>query len=344
MENEKLNNLLKTQKILVQKGDYQESLNKCCEIIQKIISFPKEKQYEILSSILSQKNQFLYIIFGIYQYLIQNQFILNSDNQTKIKYYELLLTTLKKNKDKSLEFQTDKENLISKLEKENYNIEEIEKIINLISLYPIENNRFNTINNNNSKLYNEEILITNGSKNSYIMLSDQSLMTQNFSSPMVKNGNSFNLEGRKEKNNKLTNMKDKNKNENLSKKYKPNRNLPYIIINFVANFNSKQIIEKIENLMNEINFNLLCKIKDNQFENIKVFEYKDKNCLKIIYKKLCLKNKENLQFYITTILKRDENDFSSGVNSFVHDKYERTLLIRTIKGNEKESSEKIFKY
>ena len=43
MENEKLNNLLKTQKILVQKGDYQESLNKCCEIIQKIISFPKEK-------------------------------------------------------------------------------------------------------------------------------------------------------------------------------------------------------------------------------------------------------------------------------------------------------------
>ena len=96
MENEKLNNLLKTQKILVQKGDYQESLNKCCEIIQKIISFPKEKQYEILSSILSQKNQFLYIIFGIYQYLIQNQFILNSDNQTKIKYYELLLTTLKK--------------------------------------------------------------------------------------------------------------------------------------------------------------------------------------------------------------------------------------------------------
>ena len=166
MENEKLNNLLKTQKILVQKGDYQESLNKCCEIIQKIISFPKEKQYEILSSILSQKNQFLYIIFGIYQYLIQNQFILNSDNQTKIKYYELLLKTLKKNKDKSLEFQTDKENLISNLEKENYNIEEIEKIINLISLYPIENNRFNTINNNNSKLYNEEILITNDSKNS----------------------------------------------------------------------------------------------------------------------------------------------------------------------------------
>ena len=343
MENEKLNNLLKTQKILVQKGDYQESLNKCCEIIQKIISFPKEKQYEILSSILSQKNQFLYIIFGIYQYLIQNQFILNSDNQTKIKYYELLLTTLKKNKDKSLEFQTDKENLISNLEKENYNIEEIEKIINLISLYPIENNRFNTINNNNSKLYNEEILITNGSKNSYIMLSDQSLMTQNFSSPMVKNGNSFNLEGRKEKNNKLTNMKDKNKNENLSKKYKPNRNLPYIIINFVANFNSKQIIEKIENLMNEINFNLLCKIKDNQFENIKVFEYKDKNCLKIIYKKLCLKNKENLQFYITTILKRDENDFSSGLNSFVRDKYERTLIIKTIKGNEKESKNQIIR-
>ena len=97
--------------------------------------------------------------------------------------------------------------------------------------------------------------------------------------------------------------------------------------------------------MSNINFILICHIKENQFENVSAYEYKENNCFKNIINNCFKKNKENniQQFHITIILKRDENDFSSGVNSFVHDKYERTLLIRTIKGNEKESSEKIFK-
>ena len=340
MESDKLNSLIKSQKQFDLNLNPKENLKKCYEIIQMIKNLSNESQYNILSSILLNQNQSLYIIFGIYQYLIQNK-ILNSNNEILIKYYQLLLHCLKKNKEKSLLSTKEIEYLISILEKKNYeNLNEINGAINLIPLNPLENNRCNTVNDNNLKSFNDEILITNGSKNSYIMLSDESLMTQNISN-RGKNGiNYLNNEEKIEKKNKMNEKKEKN---NLSNKYKPNRNLPFIIINFVANYNSKQIIEKIETLMNEIHFNVLNKLKENQYESIKVYEYNEKNCFKICLKQCCFKKYQNLQFHITIILKRDENDFSSGLNSFVGDKYERTLLIKTIKGNKKESVNQIVK-
>ena len=340
MENEKLNILLKSQKNLDLNLNQEDNLKKCYEIIQILITLPNEKQYDILSSILLQKNQSLYIIFGIYQHLIQNKYILNSNNEILIKYYQLLLHCLKKNKENSL-LTSDKEYLISILEKKNFeNIKEINEAINFISLNPLENNRFNTINNNNSKIYNDEILITNGSKNSYVMLNDQSLMTQNISKGGKNGINYLNNEEKIVKKNKMNEKKEKKNPSNI---YKPNRNLPFIIINFVANFNSNQIIEKLQTLMNEINFNVLKILKENQYESIRVYEYNEKNCFKICFKKCSCKKYHNLQFHISLILKRDENDFSSGLNSFVGDKYERTLLIKTIKGNEKESVNQIVK-
>ena len=340
MENEKLNILLKSQKNLDLNLNQEDILKKSYEIIQILITLPNEKQYDILSSILLQKNQSLYIIFGIYQHLIQNKYILNSNNEILIKYYQLLLHCLKKNKENSL-LTSDKEYLISILEKKNFeNIKEINEAINFISLNPLENNRFNTINNNNSKIYNDEILITNGSKNSYVMLNDQSLMTQNISKGGKNGINYLNNEEKIVKKNKMNEKKEKKNPSNI---YKPNRNLPFIIINFVANFNSNQIIEKLQTLMNEINFNVLKILKENQYESIRVYEYNEKNCFKICFKKCSCKKYHNLQFHISLILKRDENDFSSGLNSFVGDKYERTLLIKTIKGNEKESVNQIVK-
>ena len=344
MENEKLNTLLQSQKNYNLNLNQEENLKICYKIIQNIITLPNETQYNLLSSILLENNQSLYIIFGIYQYLIQNKYILNSNNEILIKYYQLLLHCLKKNKEKSSPFTSDKEYLISILEKNNFeNIKEINEAINsinLIALNPLENNRTNTIYNNNSKIYNDEILLTNGSKNSYLMLSDQSLMTQNISNEGKNGINYLNNEEKIENKNKMNEKKEK---KNSINKYKPNRNLPFIIINFVANFNSNQIIEKIETLMSEIHFKVLNTLKENQYESIRVYEFNEKNCFKICFKKFSCKKYQNLQFHITIILKRDENDFSSGLNSFVCDKYERTLLIKTIKGNEKESVHQIVK-
>ena len=119
MENEKLNILLKLQKNFDLNLNQEDNLKKCYEIIQILITLPNEKQYDILSSILLQKNQSLYIIFGIYQHLIQNKYILNSNNEILIKYYQLLLHCLKKNKEKSLLSTKEIEYLISILEKKN---------------------------------------------------------------------------------------------------------------------------------------------------------------------------------------------------------------------------------
>ena len=343
MENEKLNNLIKIHDNYILNGNYQDCLITCFEIIQILIPLQKNIQYNILSQILLSKNQYLYVIFGIFQYLIHNKYIISFDNETQIKYYKLLLLSLKNNKDTSKDFILEKNRLISILEKDNLNIIEIEREINSIQIVNISNNHHNL-----SKLYNGElILTTTASKNSYMILNDQSIITQNITSPLEKSITAFNFEEKKEKNNQLNNnINNQNQNEN-SKKYKPNRKLPFIIINFVANFNSNQVIEKLENLMENINFFLLCHIKETQFENISVYEYKENNCLKNIFgncfQKKNKENNNNIQFHLTTILKRDENDFSSGVNSFVHDKYERTLLIRTIQGNEKKTTEKIFK-
>ena len=96
MENEKLNTLLQSQKNYNLNLNQEENLKICYEIIQNIITLPNETQYNLLSSILLENNQSLYIIFGIYQYLIQNKYILNSNNEILIKYYQLLLHCLKK--------------------------------------------------------------------------------------------------------------------------------------------------------------------------------------------------------------------------------------------------------
>ena len=79
MESDKLNSLIKSQKQFDLNLNPKENLKKCYEIIQMIKNLSNESQYNILSSILLNQNQSLYIIFGIYQYLIQNK-ILNLNN------------------------------------------------------------------------------------------------------------------------------------------------------------------------------------------------------------------------------------------------------------------------
>ena len=45
-----------------------------------------------------------------------------------------------------------------------------------------------------------------------------------------------------------------------------------------------------------------------------------------------------------TILKRDENNFEMGINSFLNDVYERRISIKTIKGNQKKAILSIVKF
>ena len=64
-----------------------------------------------------------------------------------------------------------------------------------------------------------------------------------------------------------------------------------------------------------------------------IFEYHPKNCcenIKCIFTKKFIRN----QFQVITILKNNENNFSTGINTFLNDINERKLSIKSIKGNE----------
>ena len=80
-------------------------------------------------------------------------------------------------------------------------------------------------------------------------------------------------------------------------------------------------------------------------DNINIFEYYPKN----IFEKLsyCLANKRGLiknVFQVVAILKKDENNFTSGLKYYLNDNYERKLCIKTIRGREKNVINFIIKY
>ena len=80
-------------------------------------------------------------------------------------------------------------------------------------------------------------------------------------------------------------------------------------------------------------YKLICNIKNTEYENLNIFEYHPKNCcenLKFICKRKFVRN----QFQVLTILKSNENNFSTGINTFLNDINERKLSIKAIKGYE----------
>ena len=117
------------------------------------------------------------------------------------------------------------------------------------------------------------------------------------------------------------------------KKYKPDSNLPLVIISVSANLNKNQFLELIKNIFVKLKYRILCCIKDNEYENLNIFEYHSKNCCENL-KYLCKKKFPRNQFQVLTILKSNENNFSTGINTFLNDINERKLSIKAIKGNE----------
>ena len=60
------------------------------------------------------------------------------------------------------------------------------------------------------------------------------------------------------------NTYDQKKNEikQILKKYKANSNLPLIIMSVSANLNKYQFLELIKNIFIELNYKLVCNVKD----------------------------------------------------------------------------------
>ena len=104
-------------------------------------------------------------------------------------------------------------------------------------------------------------------------------------------------------------------------------------------------MDLIESTFSKLNYRNICTIKSNSRDNINVYEYNPKN----IFERLlfCLSNKRAFiknVFQVITILKKDENNFTSGINYYLNDNYERKICIKTVRGTEKNVINFIIKY
>ena len=142
------------------------------------------------------------------------------------------------------------------------------------------------------------------------------------------------------------NSSDNKKNVEIKKllrKYNANNKFPMIILSVSANLNSNQFLNLLNENFEKNNFYNICTIKNTDRDNFKIYEYQSKNCFKNIFSTICKNNNSKIQFQVMTILKRDENNFNMGINSFLNDSYERKITIKTIKGNQNNVIKSIIK-
>ena len=126
-----------------------------------------------------------------------------------------------------------------------------------------------------------------------------------------------------------------NNEKNIVKKFKPNSTLPMIIISVSVNVNPYQFLILINQTFNKFNYNNISTLRENEYENLRIYQYVPKNCCDYISeffntKGKCVRN----QFHVYSSLKRDENNFNSGISTVLKDTYERKIAIKSVKGIE----------
>ena len=317
-----LKDLLKQEKTLRTSKNNTESLAKCIEIITYIENSPSDTIYSTLSSIISAKNQSIYVIFGIYQHLLEKTKFLENDS-IKNKYLKLLESSLKSNKDKSIDYLSEKKTILDYFNKKEFDL--IEKTILNINLDINSNQTYFNTSHYNKTLSKEDVMITASSKNNYVLLADQSMITSSNSN----NAKSVDIDDNR---NNINNSKEINNNKD-HKKFKANMKLPYVLFIINVNLNSAQVIELVNSLMKKISCLNVFKLKENKFEYVSI--YKAHN--------LFFCKKEETIFHLTIILENDENNFSSGTLNILNEN-ERKIYIKSIKGNDNKIQKKILKF
>jgi len=323
-----LKKLLKEEKEHREKQNNYECLQTCLSIMNIIESKSENNKFEIISKLFLYSNQSNYVKLSLIYSLIKNKSFINNEI-TKGKYYKLLIDSFSKGKDK--EFQTEINQIKKLYEKSNSNnFLEIDKYISdFVPKMPYKHN--NTLDN-----------ISGG---------ESSIMKLNFNTDLV--GNNVKSKGQtsyevmiSESNEdihdtiskiNIDNDKKISQMKYLLRKYKPDNQLPLIIISVSVKMNSNQFMNGLNNTFEKYNYRNICTIKDTDKDNIRVYEYRSKNCISNLFSKISCKNKNKNQFIVYTNLKRDENNFDTGINSFLSDTYERKITIKTVKGN-KESA------
>ena len=334
-------------KLLILEQEYRDKennldcFNTCLNILEEIKLFSDNKKFDIISKLFLFENQSNYVRIHLMYELFQNNNFINSLS-IKRKYYKLLIDSL--NIGNATDLLNEKNEIIKLYDKcELNNFEEIDKyIVNFVSNISNINNDINyaikdKLTFRKTKSFINELKI----KPTTIESSDKILDSQDTINPQSCVQTSFeDINSGRQSDFNVSVQKiispsenERNKIKQLMRKYKPNQNLPMVIITVSVNLNKNQFLKLIENIIIKMKYKLICNIKDTEYENINIFEYHPKNCcenLKYIFKRKFIRN----QIQVLTILKTNENNFNTGISSFLNDTSERKLSIKAIKGNE----------
>ena len=341
MEDNKLDELLKQEKEYREKKENKKCISCIKEIIQLIKNQKEEEKFNIISKLFLYKDQSNFTKMSVFNDLLKNQLFINKN--TKKKYYQLLIESFDKNEIKDNLEQTNK--IKELFEKNNSN--DFEEIDMFLELFFAEKENKNETENFNEDLGDKDFFDFNKNEfntNRNLYDTDNSLnnplSTKNSSVSDGLRKNSF--DGINNNNNYIledfnNNMSDSNmtNDKNIVKKYKPNSTLPMIILSVSANLNSYQFLILINQTFNKYNYNNISTLRDNDYENLRIYQYIPKNCCDyfseiINTKGKCIRN----QFHVYSSLKRDENNFNNGLNQILKDTYERKLAIKSVKGIE----------
>ena len=346
----KLKELFSKEQQFRESKSFIECLGECVKIIEHISKFKEEEIYDYISKIFVFKNQSNYVRIGIIFHLTFSNYIhINDNNNIKRKYYQLLIDSFKND---TINDKEEEKNNIIKLyeESELTNFKSLDSyIITLDSIFlkekskssdmvlfsSSENNKnimnFNIKNkiNNVEQSLNQDISQQNQISH-YGLVEEVTLSQLGLNTSLVKNIS--------------TSMTSDNE-KYLLRKYKPNDKLPMIFLSVSVNLNSNDFMHLIESTFTRLNYRNICHIKNSSFKDINVYEYNPINFIeRIAY---CMAGKKTFiksVFQVVVILKKDENNFTSGLNYYLNDHYERKILIRTVRGSEKNIINFIIKY
>ena len=351
MENNKaLKDLIKSQEECRKQKDDNKCLSIFKEIIELIKNLNDNIKFDIISKLFLFEDQSNYTKIFIFNELLKNNQFIKSKS-SKRKYYQLLIDSFNSNT------TNDHSEQVNKL-KELYDkcdLSDFEELDMYIELFTAEKDLKNNIDNFNDDITERELVFEankekNKNKNKNNSIEIQINHTEE-TKDEINNKAQISTELSNQTNTNITNQNMPNMNfEELNnyinddinnvdkfslKKYKPNPSLPMIILSVSANLNSFQFLMLINQTFNKYNYSNITTIKDTEFDNLRIYEFKPKNCFNYLTEILKTKGKCIYnQFYVYSTLKRDENNFSSGINTVLKDSYERKITIKSIRGME----------
>ena len=342
MDDDALNELFIKEEESRNGKNYIECLSICYKILKFIKNYKEEEIFDVISKILLYKNQSNYVKIGIIIYLIYNNYFnINDNNNLKRKYYQLLIDSFKI--DSTNDKIKEKKNIIKLFEEsELKNFQKLDNfLMTLDSIFINEKTNssdrdlFSSENQNN---INDKNLIESGNDLEENFLPDDSQQNQIIQMGLVDSINSKQFEYFDDKS-------ETTQEKHLLKKYKPNNKLPMIYISVSVNLNSNDFMNLINTTFTQLNYRNICIVKSNIYDTMTIYEYNKNNCFKkILY---CLRNQRSFianTFQVVVTLKKNENNFSSGINYYLNDNYERKISIKSVKGTEKDINQFLLKF